>query len=75
MLTEEGIMEIRILSRQGTGIRAIARALQISRNTGRKHLRGEAVKVPPRRGPGRPRKLAPYEDWSVDPVAGDRAAS
>jgi len=63
MLTEEGIMEIRILSRQGMSIRAIARELKISRNTVRKYLRGEAVKLPERRGPGRPRKLAPYEDW------------
>ena len=75
MLTEEGIMEICILSRQGMGIRAIARELQISRNTVRKYLRGEAVKVRPRRVPGRPRKLAPYEDCIIDPVAGDRAAS
>jgi len=63
MLTEEGIMEIRILSRRGMSIRAIARELQISRNTVRKYLRGEAVKAPARRGPGRPRKLEPYEDW------------
>lgn len=63
MLTEEGIMEIRILSRQGMSIRAIARELGISRNTVRKYLRGEAVKAPERRGPGRPRKLEPYEDW------------
>jgi len=63
MLTEEGIMEIRILSRRGMSIRAIARELNISRNTVRKYLRGEAVKTPARRGPGRPRKLAPYEDW------------
>jgi len=63
MLTEEGEMEIRILSRRGMSIRAIARELAISRNTVRKYLRGEAVKVPGRRGPGRPRKLEPYEDW------------
>ena len=29
----------------------------------RKYLRGEAVKRIDRRGPGRPRKLEPYEDW------------
>jgi len=64
MLTEEAIMEIRILSRRGAGIRQIARELGVSRNTVRAYLRGQAVRAPTdRRGPGRPRKLAPYEDW------------
>ena len=63
MLTKEAIMEIKLLSRQGMGIRGIARELGISRNTVRKYLRGEAVKAPAQQGPGRPRKLAPYEDW------------
>lgn len=63
MLTEEGIMEIRILSRQGMGIRKIARELGVSRNTVRRYLRGEALKAVAQRGPGRPRKLEPYEDW------------
>jgi transposase len=63
MLTEESIMEIKIMSRRGMSVRAIARELGISRNTVRKYLRGEAVSEPTRRGPGRPRKLAPYEDW------------
>lgn len=56
-------MEIKILSRRGLSIRGIARELGVSRNTVRKYLRGEAVKVAGRRGPGRPRKLEPYEDW------------
>lgn len=63
MLTKEEIMEIRILSRQGMSIRGISRELGISRNTVRKYLRGEAVTKVDRRGPGRPRKLEPYEDW------------
>lgn len=63
MLTEEKILEIRILSRQGMSIREITRTLGISRNTVRKYLRGEAVTDPEHRGPGRPRKLEPYEDW------------
>lgn len=63
MLTKEEVMEISILSRRGMSIRAISRELGISRNTVRKYLRGEAVQMPERRGPGRPRKLAPYEDW------------
>src|SRR5690606_28729103 len=63
MLTKEAVVEIRILSRRGMSIRAIARELKISRNTVRKYLRGEAVKDVERRRPGRPRKLEPYEDW------------
>ena len=56
-------MEIRILARRGMSIRAIARELRISRNTVRRYLRGEAVGGVGHRGPGRPRKLAPYEAW------------
>ncbi|GHC38845.1 IS21 family transposase [Aidingimonas halophila] len=63
MLTKEAMMEIKILSRQGMSIRAISRELGVSRNTVRKYLRGEALKPPDRKGPGRPCKLAPYEDW------------
>lgn len=63
MLTEEAKMEIKILFRRGMSIRGIARELAISRNTVRKHLRGEVPKAVSQRGPGRPRKLAPYEDW------------
>ena len=56
-------MEIKILARRGMSIRATARELGISRNTVRRYLRGEAVMEVGRRGPGRPRKLAPYEEW------------
>lgn len=63
MLKKEAIVEIKILSRRGLSVRAIAKELGIARNTVRKYLRGEAVKKPRQRGPGRPRKLAPYEDW------------
>lgn len=63
MLKKEAVMEIRILFRRGMSVRAIARELRISRNTVRKYLRGKAVKAAAERGPGRPRKLVPYEDW------------
>jgi transposase len=64
MLTEEAIMEIGVLSRHGAGIRQIARELGISRNTVRAYLRGAAIqRQASGRAPGRPRKLAPYEDW------------
>lgn len=45
MLIREAIMEIRILSRRGMGIRQMARELGVSRNTVRKYLRGKAVKI------------------------------
>jgi transposase len=63
MLEREAVVEIKILSRRGMGIRAIARELGISRNTVRKYLRGEAVEEIARQGPGRPRKLARFEAW------------
>jgi transposase len=56
-------MEIRILSRRGISIRAIARDLRISRNTVRRYLCEEAVTAPERRVPVRPRQLEPYGDW------------
>ena len=62
MLKLEGWMEIRILHRQGLGIRAIARRLEVSRHTVRKALRGEE---PPRyqRQVVRVSKLDPYKDY------------
>jgi transposase len=63
MKSKETQLEIRILARRGMSIRAIASELAISRNSVRKYLRGEAVQSAPRRGPGRPRALSPYEDW------------
>lgn len=55
-------MEIRVLARQGKGIRAIARELEVSRNTVRRVLRGQA---PGRYGPRRPRatKLDGYKAY------------
>jgi transposase len=52
MLTQENQVEIRVLARQGMGIRAIARELGVARNTVRSVLRGEA---PVRYGPRRAR--------------------
>ena len=39
MLKEEGVLEIRILHRQGESIRSIARQLGVSHNTVREYLR------------------------------------
>lgn len=71
MLKKDEVMEICILKRRGMSIRAIARELGISRNTVRKYVKGEAVSPPTkRRGPGRPRKLEPYEAWLIRRVEG-----
>lgn len=63
MLSEEVVMEIRIMARQGIGVRAIARDLGISRNTVRRYLREGEAEPGPVAGPGRPSELAPYQDW------------
>lgn len=62
MLTQENQVEIRVLARQGMGIRAIARELDVSRNTVRRVLRGQA---PGRYSPRRARatKLDSYKAY------------
>lgn len=62
MLTQENQVEIRVLARQGMGIRAIARELEVSRNTVRRVLRGQALR---RYGPRRPRatKLDAFKEY------------
>ena len=71
MIRKEGCMEIKILHRQGVGIREIARQTGLSRNTVRKYLRSEAEPHysarPPRAG-----KLAPYEDYIRERLAAAR---
>jgi transposase len=69
MLTQEQSVEIRVLARQGHGIKAIARQLGLSRNTVRKYLRGQAVL--PTYGPraSRPTKLDPYKVYLLERVA------
>jgi transposase len=62
MLVAEEAVEIRVLSRQGKGIREIARMLEVSRNTVRRYLRSEGL---PRYAPreARPSKLDPYKHY------------
>lgn len=59
MLTQEQAVEIRVLKRQGMGIRAIAKELGLSRRTVRRYLRDPSAS---RYGPRerRPTKLGPY---------------
>ncbi len=72
MLKEEGVMEIRILHRQGMGIRAIARQLGVSRNTVREYLRNENKKPAYAKRPDRVSKLDPYKPYIQERLAAAR---
>ena len=61
MLVAEEAVEIRVLSRQGKGVRAIARMLAVSRNTVRRYLRSEGL--PGYAREARPSKLNPYKRY------------
>ena len=65
MVGLEQVMEIRVLHRQGTGIREIARATGLSRNTVRRHLRSPD---PPCYKPRPPRrtKLDSFKAYVVE---------
>jgi transposase len=65
MLTKELQVEIDVLHRQGQGIREIARAAGVSRNTVRAVLRGEHDGRYGPRAP-RPTKLDPYKEYVED---------
>ena len=60
MMTQERLVEIHVLHRQGMGIRAIARELNVSRNTVRRYLRDIAKTPEYSRREARPSKLAPF---------------
>ena len=61
MLVAEEAVEIRVLSRQGKGIREIARMLEVSRNTVRRYLRSEGL--PRYQREARPIKLDRYKHY------------
>jgi transposase len=61
MLVAEEAVEIRVLSLQGKGIRAIARMLAVSRNTVRRYLRTEGL--PRYEREARPSKLDRYKNY------------
>lgn len=73
MLVKESQVEIKVLHRQGKGIREIARQTGLSRNTIRAVLRGAHDDVYGPRVP-RPTKLAAYEEFLRERLsaAGDR---
>lgn len=55
-------MEVRVMARQGKGIREIAREMGISRNTVRRYLREAGTRTYKARSP-RPSKLDPYKEY------------
>ena len=66
MLVREMASEIRLLAKRGTGLRAIAREVVVSRNTVRRYLRdGDAERCRPR--PRRSGKLAAFDDYIAYP--------
>jgi transposase len=71
MLTQEQAVEIKVLVRQGAGIREIARQLGCSRNTVRRYLRAGAGA---RYGPRLPRvtKLDAFKSYVLERVAAAR---
>jgi transposase len=61
MLTQEQSVEIKVLARQGRGIKAIARELGVSRNTVRTYLRSEGPLPHYRPRAPRPSKVEPFK--------------
>lgn len=61
-------MEIKVLARQGKGIREMAGVLGISRNTVRRYLR-DSMSGRYKRRASRPSKLAPYQDYLRERIA------
>lgn len=73
MLTQEQSVEIKVLWRQGMGIRAIARELGISRTTVRRYLEDPDAGQYGPRAP-RPTKLAPFEAYLRERIEAARPA-
>ncbi len=69
MLTQESLVEIHVLHRQGHSIRAIAKALQVSRNTVRRYLRDIAKTPTYSERSARASKLDPFKPYLVQRVS------
>jgi transposase len=63
MITQERLVEIHVLHRQGLGIRAIAKKLNVSRNTVRQYLRNVAKTPHYKPRQARPSKLEPFHAY------------
>lgn len=72
MLTQEQSVEIKVLARQGMGIKTIARTLGLSRNTVRRYLRGEAEQPCYLARPPRPAKLDPFKVYLQERIEAAR---
>ncbi len=75
MLTQEILVEIHVLHRQGKSTRSIARALNVSRNTVRKYLRDIARTPTYRRGNDRPSKLEPFKTYLLERIEAAQPSS
>lgn len=72
MLTQELLVEIHVLHRQGKSIRSIAKALNVSRNTVRKYLRDIARTPTYSRRDDRPSKLEPFKTYLLERIEAAR---
>jgi len=69
MLGTEARMEIVVLKRHGSSIRAIAKSTGLSRNTVRRYLRGGEGAATRKPGPERPQKLDAYKGFINERMA------
>jgi transposase len=69
MLTQELLVEIHVLHRQGQSIRAIAKTLHVSRNTVRKYLRDIAKTPAYSERADRASKLDPFKTYLMERIA------
>lgn len=67
MLTQEQAVEVRVMARQGKGIREIAREMGVSRNTIRRYLREPGAPAYKSRTPRRC-KLDPYKAYLAERI-------
>lgn len=67
VLSQEEAVEVKVLARQGKGVREIARELGVSRNTVRRYLRGAEASY--RARAARPCKLDPYQSYVRERLA------